>query len=437
MKSRGKIIKCFKLALTLLLTFSFLIVFTGGLESRGRKGATALLAWPMFRHDPARSGLAEGKGDITGLNEKWSRHVGGLVESSPAIGDIDGDGVGEVIAFPYSGQMFVLDGVNGRIIKSWSGFLNQPKRELSSPAIGDVDGDGRTEIVIGARGDKRVYCLEPQTGRVKWYHQTREEVSSSPTLADINKDGRSEIIIGADRLYVLNGRGDILWNYPPQLGIRSSPAVGDIDGDGRLEIVFTDLGNTIYALSYGLKKEKWIRNLGYGEGFAFSSPALGDVTGDGKREVVTAISKKGIYVLNGSTGRVIKQFSVDARIKSSPAVGDIDSDGRLEVVIGTNDEYVYAFKYSRDRPLWKYKTNDIVESSPAIGDVDGDGELEVVVGSHDGKLYVLSGSTGRPEMGPFKSGGQIFSSPALGDIDGDGKLEIVFGNNGNIVYALE
>lgn len=433
-----KLIRRKKRALILAMAIFLLVLIPLyiGLGSYSKMSPRPALYWPMFRHDPRHTSLSPGKSDITRLKTKWSLPAGNLVESSPAIGDIDGDGKAEVIALSYSGKMYVLDGLNGKIIKPWPTTIVDGKRELSSPALGDVDRDGRIEIIIGTRKDKRVYCLDAKTGDVEWFIQAREEIWSSPTLIDINGDKRMEIVIGSDRLYVLDGKGSHIWSHLPELGIRSTPTVGDIDGDGDLEIVFMDMGSTVYALSASLRRVEWKQNLGYGEGLPFSSPALGDINGDGKPEIAVAISKKGIYVLSGRTGEPIRDYPIEARVKSSPAIGDIDNDGQLEIVIGANDRFIYAFKYGLKKPFWKYRVGDIVESSPALGDIDGDGELEVIVGSHDGKLYVLNGANGHLKT-KFRSGGQIFSSPALGDIDGDGKLEIVFGNNAGIIYALE
>ena len=75
----------------------------------------------------------------------------------------------------------------------------------SSPALGDVDGDGRLEVIIGS-GDYRVYALNGEDGSLLWTYETGGRIMSSPALSDLDRDYVVEIVVGSydSRLYVLD-----------------------------------------------------------------------------------------------------------------------------------------------------------------------------------------------------------------------------------------
>ncbi len=67
----------------------------------------------------------------------------------------------------------------------------------SSPALGDVDGDGGMEILVGSN-DNKVYCLDGTTGIKEWGFLTGGDLNSSPALGDVDGDGNMEVLIGSD-----------------------------------------------------------------------------------------------------------------------------------------------------------------------------------------------------------------------------------------------
>ncbi|OYT52617.1 MAG: hypothetical protein B6U72_07640 [Candidatus Altiarchaeales archaeon ex4484_2] len=76
----------------------------------------------------------------------------------------------------------------------------------SSPALGDLDGDGRLEVVIGSY-DGRVYAWHHNGSEVDgWPKLTGGAVASSP--ADLDGDGDVEVIAGSDYMYVWDETGN-------------------------------------------------------------------------------------------------------------------------------------------------------------------------------------------------------------------------------------
>ncbi len=421
--------------------------------SRARAGTAGgaspgLNEWPMFRRDLHHTGFVPGRGDITGPRLRWRFGTRGAVESSPAVGDIDGDGRPEVVVGSFDGAVYAVPADSGgqSVIREPKWSYPTGKLIWSSPAIGDVDGDGRPEVVVGS-DDKNVYVLDGATGAEKWVFRTLARVRSSPTLVDLDGDGVLEIVIGSNQIYALDARRkQRRWAYPLQTTTFSSAAVGDIDGDGRPEVVVGSYDNYVYALDAPTGTAKWRFFAG---NFIESSPAIGDIDGDGEVEVVfgfgaiSARGDKGVYALRGRDGspKWLFRLDDDQRVISSPAIGDIDGDGRPEIVIGSNVNVLYVFD-GQGRVKHTYEAGNFIESSPAIGDVDGDGQVEILVGSHDFHLYALAVEPGRPRLRvkwsfrPPQAANIFFSSPTLADIDGDGLLEVLIGNNNGELYAF-
>jgi outer membrane protein assembly factor BamB len=126
---------------------------------------------------------------------------------------------------------------------------------VSSPAVGDVDGDGEYEVVVGSTNG-RIYCLNAATGGVEWVYPASSLLwafVSSPALAYRGGSGLGIYIGCTDgTLYLLDGTGTQLSKYNTGLyrPITSSPAVADIDGDSKLEIMFTDYSNAAFTSTF-------------------------------------------------------------------------------------------------------------------------------------------------------------------------------------------
>ena len=360
----------------------------------------------------------------------WRYYTGSLVYSSPAIGDIDGDGKPEVVIGSDSNCVYALNGEDGSML--WSYCVTYDVS--SSPAIADIDGDGKSEIIFGTEGGY-VYVLNGEDGSILWSYYTGYNIYySSPAIGDIDGDGKQEIVIGCGYyVYALNGEdGSNAWSYHTSGSVYSSPAIGDIDGDGKIEVVFGSYDNYVYALNGEDGSRAWSY---YTDGDVTSSPALGDIDGDGKLEVVVGSRDNHVYVLNGEDGSMTWSYYTGGNIdRTSPALGDIDGDGNLEIVIGSG-YYVYALNHDGSM-AWSYYTSGSVYSSPAIGDIDGDGKKEVVIGSDRNYVYALNGEDGSEEWS-YYTGGDVSSSPAIEDIDGDGDTDIVVGSEDYYVYALD
>ena len=339
---------------------------------------------------------------------------------------------------------------------------------MSSPALGDVTGDGFPEVVTGGM-DGRISITNPDNGGV---HRIIDVdlgsmIQASPGLVNIDGDPGLEIVVafvrrvpGASGVRVyddLGHGGGLLFNQgsstaAPDSGFLGTPAVGDINGDGLLDIVAGGFDQRVHAWSInGAPVPGFPR---YTLDTMLSSPALADIDGNGVLDVVIGgdmdfgqpMAPGGYLWAFSGNGADIPgyPFRLSAEvIWSSPAIGDIDADGDLDIVVGTgrnfganpDQRFLYAIDGRTRSPLpgWPKVLDANTMGSPALADLDGDAGLEVVMITGSGRVYSFDSNGAErwqhcaraPWANTCPGDAAILASPVIANVDGDGTNEVV------------
>lgn len=149
--------------------------------------------------------------------ESGEDRFGGLVAG---LGDVDGDGFADVavsalqVLGPRPGYVRIYSGIDGLMIGRYGGKDPGDAFGTSIASLGDVDGDGAGELAIGAylasqhaAGAGSVQVISIDHGRVRYtlHGETAGEQfgAALATLADLDGDGAKELAIGSPRA----GRG--------------------------------------------------------------------------------------------------------------------------------------------------------------------------------------------------------------------------------------
>ncbi len=378
------------------------------------------------------------------------------VYSSPAIADLDDDGVFEAIICTGEGQVLKVsaDGTATEIAD-----LGVPLNH--APAVGDLDADDAPEIVVS--GPELLYALRAD-GSTMFTAGGNEATSplTVPVLGDIDGDDLLEVVVGT--MYgvcAFNSNGSVATGWPKSMTekVECTPALGDIDGDDHLEVVAGDVSGAICVWNGdGSILSTWPtdpnfqdRLLRLGLGAYLAGPALVDLDNDGKTEIVLGTTKWGLgghFIALNEDGSYVSGWPLNPAtdILASPAIGDVDGNGAVDIVFVGMNGRVYSITASGALTSgWTVPDMGTVtpydysarQSSPILADFDGDSLLEVLVGCEDGKLYAFDSNGSLISGWPKATGGPIKSTPAVGNLDGDGLWEVVVGSNDGGLYRWE
>jgi M6 family metalloprotease-like protein len=123
-----------------------------------------------------------------------------MVRANPVLGDVDKDGYLEIVV-ASSDKIFAYN-FNGSLVSDFPINLSYPSESMdlieSSPILGDVDGDGYPDIIVGTK-NRQILAYDKDGRMVDGFPlPVGGPVTSSPILMNLDKDNDVELLVASD-----------------------------------------------------------------------------------------------------------------------------------------------------------------------------------------------------------------------------------------------
>ena len=359
-------------------------------------------------------------------------------ESVAGIGDLDRDGVPDIVAGapgnPSRGQIHVMfmnsDGTAKRTAGIHDGtpfgpILSSGDNFGSSVAgVGDLDGDGVPDVAAGAPGDDagglnrgaiHVLFMKPD-GTVKRTSAINSSTANGPSLSDGDEFGSS-----------LAGVGDLDRDGVPDIAAGAPGDDAGGNGRGAVHLLFMNSDGTVKRTAEINSSTANGPSLSDGDEFGSSAAGIGDLDGDGIEDVAagaegddgtggSSANRGAVHVLLMNRDGTVKRTSeISSSTPGGPSLSDGDAFGSSAAALGDIDAD---------------GTPDIAAGAPG-DDAGGGGRgaVHVVLMKPDGTAKRTSEISSSTANGPSLSDGDAFGSSAagIGDLDGDGIGDVAAG----------
>lgn len=326
------------------------------------------------------------------------------------------------------GNIFLLSGDTGEVKATFQGLVDA----LVYPAFGDIDGDGLPEVLAAdTQGHLVAYSHD---GSLKWTGDLggyRASFASAECttigIYDLDADGSPEILLGWE---VFDNQGTRRFGDPTNAVEFDgqywcvTPTAADLDGDGKLEVL---MGHETYRSDGSLYWKL--------PGFTPAHPQVANLDADPEPEVFLT-NKDGITVVeHDGTVKFGPVRPTDPA--SSPncwgkpaVVHDFDGDSIADIAVATCTDYtVYSVGPTGVTPKWTTNVQDISGLATATAfDFLGDGVAEAIY-ADETQAYVFDGLTGDILLTSPRTSGTLIEYPVVADVDNDGSAEILYVSN--------
>jgi outer membrane protein assembly factor BamB len=301
-------------------------------------------AWPLYgytkshtRYYPAPASLRPP------FRRAWARGGSSLREFPPVLSE------NRIFQLTDDGVLSAIDKYDGKLL--WSRPLGA--LSASSPAVG---GNTVYAVVLArAPGSEegRVVALDVTDGAIRWSRNLPSRSESSPLL------DRGRLYFGSEdgTVYALDASdGRIVWTYHAAGAVKASPTLSD----GVL--YFGDYSGHVQALSEQTGRRLWLAG---SEGALFGSGTFYSTAAVVYGRVFLGNTDGRVYAYDAATGRLDWAYQTGAYVYASPAVVDAPGLGPT-IYIGSYDGTFYALNARTGHVEWSYEAGGKISGSATI-----------------------------------------------------------------------
>lgn len=356
---------------------------------------------------------------------------------SIAVGNLDGDGVDDIVAVGGSGVLygFPSQAAEFEVLLEEAPAMNLfvPGHEDVAPRVflKDINNDGIDEIHYfpSATGNLTAYYFIYRSDGSLWgynFPPPKTYVHCYP--ADLDGDGIDEIYCYGNQLTQFDTCGNVVDSVPiemdglPIYRLEMTMSAVDIDDDGRSELIVHGvflltsgyyLNFWLYAYDEGLNlKDGWPHDMGINGYLRPTHPVFGDLDNDGSLEYVTAYFDyshgylhvwhlDGTPFLGDSSSLGFFATSPNPGIFSMPILANADDNDTVDLLVACGKDLFSTYLVERimgftpeaqfleHYPLFVAHTtfgSGLSYHNPIVGDLNQDGYFDMVFPSVTEKL---------------------------------------------------
>lgn len=305
----------------------------------------------------------DGQGNFTDVSQSAVGGFAGHLRQI-AVGDVDGDGDGDIYAPDATGQadkLFINDGMGVFTDEYAARMPPGLGSHAAATRMGDVDGDGDLDLFVGDRfsggsGLAAHLYLNDGTGHftdatANLPTTTAGDVPYDFDLFDADRDWDLDLLIdmhnGTSMFWKNDGAGHFTESpFPGQSGLKYGPVACDVDGDKDLDLWFDNAGpgyteQLLINDGTGTFADETAARVNGNPGADDNGVACIDADGDGDLDAaIMSLSDEERVLTNDGTGHFTllpNAFSPAGDSTLWFEFGDLNGDGRLDCVTGQGE----------------------------------------------------------------------------------------------------